>query len=94
MKFNILYFLYKKCVINWLNRLGLHLSMAKMLGSKSFSYFTIEPSLVKMDLLAGNILQDLQSNPSEWIDSVRIHKSELIKSFYLTVADRPKVRKK
>ncbi|XP_033223873.1 phospholipid-transporting ATPase ABCA1 isoform X3 [Belonocnema kinseyi] len=69
----------------------LHLSMAKFLGSKSFSYFTIEPNLIKMDLLAGDILDDLETHPSEWIADVRIHKNELIKSFYLTAIDRPKV---
>lgn len=44
-----------------------------------------------MDLLAGDILEDLKTHPSEWIADVRIHKTELIESFYLTSIDKPKV---
>lgn len=44
-----------------------------------------------MDLIASSVLRDLETHPTEWIADVRFHKSELIESFYLTVADRPKV---
>ncbi|XP_028048892.2 uncharacterized protein LOC105837746 isoform X2 [Monomorium pharaonis] len=73
-----------------LDILGIHLSIAKMLGFRSLSYTSIKPDLENMDLLADIILQDLRINPSNWIGKVRQHKAELIESFYLTVTDRKK----
>ncbi|XP_043481651.1 ATP-binding cassette sub-family A member 13 isoform X2 [Leptopilina heterotoma] len=76
-----------------LDILSLHLSEAKELGSKSLTIITVLPNLIKMDLIASSVLRDLETHPTEWIADVRLHKSELIESFYLTVADRPKVLK-
>jgi len=74
--------------------LGIHLSIAKMLGYRSLSYMTIKPDLENMDLIAEIILQDLRNNPSNWIGEVRRHEAELIDSFYLTVTDKKKVLSK
>lgn len=71
--------------------LGIHLSIAKMIGSRSLSYVTIESDLEKMDILAEIILQDLKENPTSWIEEVRRRKMQLIESFYLTVTDKDKV---
>ncbi|XP_020291877.1 uncharacterized protein LOC109858741 isoform X2 [Pseudomyrmex gracilis] len=73
-----------------LDILGIHLSIAKMLGSKSLSFMSVEPDLERMDILAEIILQDLRTNPSSWIEEVRRHEAELIESFYLTVTDKEK----
>jgi len=62
-----------------------------MMGSRSISYISIEPDLEKMDILADVILQDLRSNPSDYIGEVRRHEAELIESFYYTVTDKEKV---
>ncbi|XP_032690190.1 uncharacterized protein LOC116853290 isoform X2 [Odontomachus brunneus] len=70
--------------------LAIHLSIAKMVGIRSISYGTIKPDLENMDILAEVILHGLQVNPNNWIAEVRQHKSELMKSFYLTVTDRQK----
>lgn len=72
-------------------RLGIHLSIAKELGSRSISYITIKPDLEYMDFIADMVLLDLRKNPTTWIGQVREHESELVESFYLTVADRDKV---
>jgi len=71
--------------------LAIHLSIAKMMGRRSISYISIEPDLEKMDILADVILQDLRSNPSDYIGEVRRHEAELIESFYYTVTDKEKV---
>jgi hypothetical protein len=71
--------------------LAIHLSIAKMMGSRSISYISIEPDLEKIDILADVILQDLRSNPSDYIGEVRRHEAELIESFYYTVTDKEKV---
>ncbi|XP_029170086.1 LOW QUALITY PROTEIN: uncharacterized protein LOC114939826 [Nylanderia fulva] len=73
-----------------LDILGIHLSIAKLLGSTSLSYMTIRPDLENMDFLAEMVLQDLRTNPTSWIEEVRHRQSELIESFYLTVTDRKK----
>ncbi|XP_050450054.1 uncharacterized protein LOC126850786 isoform X1 [Cataglyphis hispanica] len=73
-----------------LDILGIHLSIAKMLGSNSLSYMSIKPDLENMDFLAGMILEDLRTNPTSWIEEVRLHQAELIESFYLTVTDKEK----
>ncbi|XP_011868082.1 PREDICTED: uncharacterized protein LOC105562133 isoform X2 [Vollenhovia emeryi] len=73
-----------------LDILGIHLSIAKMLGIRSLSYMSIRPDLENMDLIAEIILQDLRTNPTSWIGEVREHEAELIESFYLTVADKEK----
>ncbi|KAK9294638.1 hypothetical protein QLX08_010802 [Tetragonisca angustula] len=73
-----------------LNILAIHLSIAKMIGSRSLTYATIEPDLRKMDILAEIILQDLERNPTSWIGEFRQRKMELIESFYLTVIDKDK----
>ncbi|XP_072756384.1 uncharacterized protein Ldd isoform X2 [Anoplolepis gracilipes] len=73
-----------------LDVLGVHLSIAKMLGYNSLSYMSIKPDLENMDYLAGIILKDLQTNPTSWIKEVRRHQAELIESFYLTVTDKEK----
>ena len=86
--------MFNAIFIFFLNRLAIHLTIAKILGSKSFSYFTIEPNLIKMDQIADHILQDLQTEPTEWILEVQTHMFELIESFYLTVMDKSKVGKK
>lgn len=62
-----------------------------MLGSNSLSYMSIKPDLENMDFLAGMILEDLRTNPTSWIEEVRLHQAELIESFYLTVTDKEKV---
>jgi len=62
-----------------------------MMGRRSISYISIEPDLEKMDILADVILQDLRSNPSDYIGEVRRHEAELIESFYYTVTDKEKV---
>ncbi|XP_067204074.1 uncharacterized protein ldd isoform X2 [Linepithema humile] len=73
-----------------LDILGIHLSIAKMIGFRSLSFMSIKPDLENMDLLADMILQDLQTNPTNWIGKVREHEAELIESFYLTVTDKKK----
>lgn len=45
----------------------------------------------KMDILAEIILQDLRTNPSNYIGEIRRHEAELIESFYYTVSDKEKV---
>lgn len=65
-----------------------------MLGLRSLSYISIKPDLENMDLIAEIILQDLRTNPTNWIGEVRQHESELIESFYLTITDREKVSSK
>ncbi|XP_017788277.1 PREDICTED: uncharacterized protein LOC108570860 [Habropoda laboriosa] len=76
-----------------LNILGIHLSIAKMIGSRSLSYVTIKPDLENMDMLAGIILQDLREFPTSWIGEVRRQKMQLLQSFYLTVTDKDKALK-
>lgn len=76
---------------NVLNSLGIHLSIAKMYGSRSLSYFTVKPKLRDMNKLARIILRDLQTQPISWIDQFRQQKYQLIESFYLTVTDKEKV---
>ncbi|KAL6258986.1 hypothetical protein P5V15_008908 [Pogonomyrmex californicus] len=73
-----------------LDILGIHLSIAKSLGLHSLSYMSIKPDLENMDFLAEIILQDLRTNPTNWIGEVRRHAAELIESFYLTVTDKNK----
>ncbi|XP_035722982.1 uncharacterized protein LOC118441973 isoform X2 [Vespa mandarinia] len=73
-----------------LDILGIYLSLAKMCGSRSLSYFTVKPRLQDMNKLAIIILRDLQTQPTSWIDQFRRHKYELIESFYLTVTDKEK----
>ncbi|XP_063992095.1 ATP-binding cassette sub-family A member 13-like isoform X2 [Diachasmimorpha longicaudata] len=70
--------------------LAYHLSIAKMVGQRSISYARIKPDLENMDIIADVILDDLRENPTSWINEVREHESELLESFYLTVADRNK----
>lgn len=62
-----------------------------MLGSRSLSYTTIKRNLEGLDILSEIILQNLRTNPTDWIDEVRRHKTELIESFYLTATDKEKV---
>lgn len=62
-----------------------------MQGSNSLSYMSIKPDLENMDFLAEMILEDLRTNPTNWIEAVRSHQTELIESFYLTVTDKEKV---
>lgn len=76
-----------------MNILGIHLSIAKMIGSRSLSYVTIESDLEKMDILAEIILQDLKENPTSWIEEFRRRKMQLIESFYLTITDKDKALK-
>lgn len=71
-----------------LDILGIHLSLAKMLGSTSLSYMSIKPDLENMDFLAEMVLQDLRTNPTSWIEEVRRRQAELVESFYLTVTDK------
>lgn len=66
--------------------------MAKAAGMRSISYITIKPDLQHMDIIADIILLDLREHPTSWIGKVREHESELIESFYMTVADRKKVQ--
>ncbi|XP_043289977.1 uncharacterized protein ldd isoform X2 [Venturia canescens] len=73
--------------------LGIHLSMARAAGMRSISYITIKPDLQHMDMIADMILLDLREHPTSWIGKVREHESELIESFYMTVADRKKTLK-
>ncbi|XP_018348552.1 PREDICTED: uncharacterized protein LOC108752306 [Trachymyrmex septentrionalis] len=73
-----------------LDILGLHLSIAKMLGLRSISYISVKPDLENMDFLAETILQDIRSNPTSWIEEVRQHEAELIETFYLTTTDKKK----
>ncbi|KAF7403454.1 hypothetical protein HZH68_006248 [Vespula germanica] len=73
--------------------LGIHLSIAKMYGSRSLSYFTVKPKLRDMNKLARIILRDLQTQPISWIDQFRQQKYQLIESFYLTVTDKGKTLK-
>lgn len=73
--------------------LGLHLSIAKQLGFESMSYFVIRPDLQKMDILAENILAEIHTPPTEWIDQFRMNLGLLEESFYLTLTDRGKVKK-
>ncbi|KAG5315958.1 ABCAD protein, partial [Acromyrmex insinuator] len=73
-----------------LDILGIHLSIAKMLGVRSLSYISVKPDLENMDFLAETILQDIRSNPTSWIEEVRQHEAELIKTFYLTTTDKKK----
>ncbi|XP_014474957.1 PREDICTED: ATP-binding cassette sub-family A member 13 isoform X2 [Dinoponera quadriceps] len=70
--------------------LAIHLSIAQMVGVRSISYATIKPDLDNIDILAEEILRNLQANPTNWIAEVNQHKTELIESFYLTVTDRQK----
>ncbi|XP_076548743.1 lipid droplet defective isoform X1 [Osmia lignaria lignaria] len=76
-----------------LDLLGIHLSIAKMIGSRSLTYATIRPDLENMDILAEIILQDVRENPTSWIGEVRRRKAQLIESFYLTVTDKDKALK-
>ncbi|KAK0086066.1 hypothetical protein PV325_003922 [Microctonus aethiopoides] len=76
-----------------LDILGYHLSIARIVGSHSLSYVTIKPDLENMDAIADIILQDLREYPSNWINQVREHSSELLESFYLTVIDKNKTLK-
>ncbi|RLU15876.1 hypothetical protein DMN91_011632 [Ooceraea biroi] len=73
-----------------LDILGIHLSIAKMMGYRSISYISIKPDLEKMDILAEVVVQDLRTNPSDYIGEVRRHEAELIESFYYTVSDKEK----
>ncbi|XP_011684588.1 PREDICTED: uncharacterized protein LOC105447955 isoform X2 [Wasmannia auropunctata] len=73
-----------------LDILGIHLSIAKMLGFRSLSYASIKPDLENMDLIAEVILQDLRNNPTSLIGEVRRREAELIESFYLTITDKEK----
>ncbi|XP_024889665.1 ATP-binding cassette sub-family A member 13 isoform X1 [Temnothorax curvispinosus] len=73
-----------------LDVLGIHLSIAKMLGIRSLSYMSVKPDLENMDMIAEVILQDLRNNPTSWIGEVRRHEAELIESFYLTITDKEK----
>lgn len=73
--------------------LAIHLSIAKMIGSRSVTYIIIEPDLKKMNILAKIILYNLKKNPTSWIDEFRQRKMELVESFYLTVTDKDKVGK-
>ncbi|XP_053973403.1 uncharacterized protein LOC128873691 isoform X1 [Hylaeus volcanicus] len=74
-----------------LNVLGIHLSIAKKVGCCGLSYAIVKPDLKRMDLLGELILRDLREKPTDWIDQVRRHKTELIEAFYLTATDREKV---
>ncbi|KAI4485555.1 hypothetical protein M0802_012731 [Mischocyttarus mexicanus] len=76
-----------------LDVLGMHLSIAKIYGSRSLSYFTVIPNLENMYKLSKIILQDLEEQPISWIDQLRNHKYQLIESFYLTVTDKEKTLK-
>ncbi|XP_026675626.1 uncharacterized protein LOC108632621 isoform X2 [Ceratina calcarata] len=76
-----------------MDMVGIHLTIAKMIGYRSLSYVTIKPDLENMDILAEIILQDLRENPRNWISEIRRRKEELIESFYLTAADKDKVLK-
>ncbi|XP_014612694.1 PREDICTED: uncharacterized protein LOC106791527 isoform X1 [Polistes canadensis] len=73
-----------------LDVLGIHLSIAKIYGSRSLSYFTIVPNLENMYKLSKIILQDLKEQPINWIDQFRNNKYQLVESFYLTVTDKRK----
>ncbi|XP_033187616.2 lipid droplet defective isoform X1 [Bombus vancouverensis nearcticus] len=73
-----------------LNLLAIHLSIAKMVGSRSVTYIIIEPDLKKMNILAKIILYNLKKDPTSWIDEFRQRKMELVESFYLTVTDKDK----
>lgn len=73
--------------------LAIHLSIAKMVGSRSVTYIIIEPDLKKMNILAKIILYNLKKDRTGWIDEFRQRKMELVESFYLTVTDKDKVGK-
>ncbi|XP_015191826.1 PREDICTED: uncharacterized protein LOC107074670 isoform X2 [Polistes dominula] len=76
-----------------LNVLGIHLSIAKIYGSRSLSYFTVVPNLENMYKLSKIILRDLKEQPISWIDQFRNNKYQLVESFYLTVTDKQKTLK-
>ncbi|OAD61200.1 ATP-binding cassette sub-family A member 13 [Eufriesea mexicana] len=76
-----------------MNILGVHLSIAKSIGSTSLSYAVIKSDLSDMDVLAGRILNHLRLRPTTWIGEIRQRKMELIESFYLTVTDKDKALK-
>ncbi|XP_023289550.1 uncharacterized protein LOC105698871 [Orussus abietinus] len=73
--------------------LGIHLTITKMVGSRSLSFITIKPDLENMDVLADSVLKDLRESPTNWINDIRFHLFEMLESFYLTVTDRPKTLK-
>ncbi|KAG7198455.1 hypothetical protein KM043_005838 [Ampulex compressa] len=76
-----------------LDLFGIHLSIAKLVGSNSLTFMTIKPDMENMDTIADVILLDLRANPTTWIGDVRLHQPELIESFYLTASDREKALK-
>ncbi|XP_024944655.1 uncharacterized protein LOC107271675 isoform X2 [Cephus cinctus] len=76
-----------------LDVLAVHLAMAKLMGLRSLAYVSIIPDLKRMDVLAGTILDDVESEPNRWIFDVRNYRSQLLNTFYLTLANREKVLK-
>lgn len=52
---------------------------------------TFKSHLRSIDLLLKTILEDLDRSPNDWVEEVKLRKAELLETFYLTAADKPKV---
>ncbi|XP_076284763.1 lipid droplet defective isoform X2 [Lasioglossum baleicum] len=76
---------------NRLNVLGLHLSIAKMIGCCNLSFQVIKSDMKSIDFIARMTLQDLTENKDDWVGEVTRRKYELLETFYLTATDRTKV---
>nr|XP_033323682.1 uncharacterized protein LOC117218991 isoform X1 [Megalopta genalis]XP_033323683.1 uncharacterized protein LOC117218991 isoform X1 [Megalopta genalis]XP_033323684.1 uncharacterized protein LOC117218991 isoform X1 [Megalopta genalis] len=76
---------------NRLNVLGIHLSIAKMVGCCNLSFQVIKSDMKTIDFIARMTLQELAENKNDWVGEVTRHKYELLETFYLTATDRTKV---
>ncbi|XP_076641439.1 lipid droplet defective [Halictus rubicundus] len=76
---------------NRLNVLGIHLSIAKMIGCCNLSFQVIKSDMKSIDFIARMALQDITENKDDWVGEVTRRKYELLETFYLTATDRAKV---
>ncbi|XP_078047717.1 lipid droplet defective isoform X2 [Augochlora pura] len=76
---------------NRLNVLGIHLSIAKMVGCCNLSFQVIKSDMKTIDFIARMTLQKLAENKNDWVGEVTRHKYELLETFYLTATARTKV---
>ncbi|XP_048511619.1 ATP-binding cassette sub-family A member 13 isoform X2 [Athalia rosae] len=75
-----------------LDVLGIHLSVARKVGMRSFSFTTIMPTLENIDHMAKMIVQTLETEAAlKWTKEVDEDVPLLVDTFYLTAADRQKV---
>lgn len=72
---------------------GYHLSIWKLIGSRSFSFEAIKMDLRRIDLVVDEILENIRNTEGNWRKQVLQHKPELLETFYLTVNDREKTLK-